>query len=1077
MNTNMDQSIGNQKTMPGRAAVDETSIGNRDTTGVTGVRLGHIDQYELLRELGGGGFGVVFLARDTVSGIEVAVKGLPPIVKNNEEELEQIRRNFALVSKLHHPNIAAALVLHPARDVDYASDQIRQALRVVSGDTLMVMTYAPGVTLSKWRKQFPDGRVPIEEALEVCRQIASAMDYAHAEKVVHRDIKPANVMIETRRISSRVSEGWHEANEENGAPQTQFFVKVLDFGLAAEIRSSMNRVSRDMGDTSGTRPYMAPEQWAGLKQDGRTDQYALAVLFYELVSGTVPFASAFETGDSIVMMTAVETRTPDLLPLLSPAQNAALARALSKDPAQRYDSCTAFWGDLSGKGVDFSKFLRIFVKVAAAAVIVALSAVAIFFFSRFWGTIDNTPPPPITPNSSMSDVTIDGYLFFAKQYAQAKDWPRLLEQANRILELAPGNREAKSLKEEAEKNISKGKDMAEYLKLAKKAKADKQWQQLLDYTTKVLVLDSQNIEADKLRQEAVGWIKLDKEIAEHLRLAQQCFAAKQWQQLKEYADKVLKLAPQNLSALKYKRDADDKLAMLSKHLDAAGQYYVARQWQQLFTEANKVLELDPENEEAQKFKQEALVFLDRAEKISQYLIAARKSKAERQWTQLLVDADAVLNLDPSNREAADLKGVAQANLSRAEQISNALNSAKQFKTTKQWTKIAPQVEIVLALDPGNAEAMGLKKDAEATLSDISSKLVAARQSYAAKQWTSLLVQSQAILDIDPENPDAKTFQKEAQDNINMRKVTWVTRVGTKDVNAQFTIDNQLSDITPKGVALETGHDYSADFSYMEGGTKYTARKTINVTPEWPAETNLYVTLIKEPVVVSSPSEEPIKRQDWVSPSTGMKFVWIADKKIWVGKYEVTNGEYRKKDARHNSRSAEGYTLNGDRQPVVGVNFDEAKAYAIWLSEQDGLNASGLKYRLPTMEEFTAYFQCGERKRNFPWGEKWLTSKSAKGQYGNYAERVMDSYVPIDYNDGSIVSCDVEQSWENEWGLLGVGGNVSECCIMDAARDELGGWRGASWKSSIKSDIIFSSCRKGEEASDDRGFRLVLCPKR
>ena len=129
-----------------------------------GSALGRIDQYELLKELGGGGFGTVYLAKDTVSGIEVAVKGLPPFVKNNREEMENIRANFALVARLHHPHIAAALVLHPAKSVAYASEDVRQKLRVLSGDTLMVMEYAPGVTLSQWRKQFPV-RLALEKAL------------------------------------------------------------------------------------------------------------------------------------------------------------------------------------------------------------------------------------------------------------------------------------------------------------------------------------------------------------------------------------------------------------------------------------------------------------------------------------------------------------------------------------------------------------------------------------------------------------------------------------------------------------------------------------------------------------------------------------------------------------------------------------------------------------------------------------------------------------------------------------------------------------------------------------------------
>lgn len=243
--------------------------------------LGSIDQYRLERELGGGGFGTVYLAEDAVSGVKVAVKGLPPLVKNNKEELENIRRNFALVSRLTHENIAKALVLHPARQVAYSDRKTAQNLRVQDGDTLMVMDYAPGVTLSSWRKQFPDGKVPEVKTVKIVRQIASALDYAHSQRIVHRDIKPSNIMIDEREDGS-------------------LGVSVLDFGLAAEIRSSMSRVSMTVTDMSGTRPYMAPEQWQGRRQGEATDQYALAALTYELLTGDVPFASAFATGDPMV---------------------------------------------------------------------------------------------------------------------------------------------------------------------------------------------------------------------------------------------------------------------------------------------------------------------------------------------------------------------------------------------------------------------------------------------------------------------------------------------------------------------------------------------------------------------------------------------------------------------------------------------------------------------------------------------------------------------------------------------------------------------------------------------------------
>lgn len=225
-------------------------------------------------------------------------------------------------------------------------------------------------------------------------------------------------------------------------------------------------------------------------------------------------------------------------------------------------------------------------------------------------------------------------------------------------------------------------------------------------------------------------------------------------------------------------------------------------------------------------------------------------------------------------------------------------------------------------------------------------------------------------------------------------------------------------------------------------------------------------------------EVPIPRvgRNWVSPSTGMEFVWIEALKIWVGKYEVTNGEYRRKEAGHNSMSYEKHSLNGDRQPVVWVNFDRAKAYAAWLTGRDKAQLGGLRYRLPSEQEFMTYAQCGDG-REYPWGSNW---PPRSGQAGNYeddtAKLVFSSWTFIaGYNDGHPVTCDVEKSWANPWGLYGVGGNVWEVCASDSSGGSYGARRGASWNISGQA-YMRCGCSSGHSDTrmdDESGFRLVL----
>ena len=330
----------------GAVLVDERRSVNDDPTLRSSMRTEFLNRYRVLGECGSGGMGVVYRCKDKISGIEVALKALPLQLCCNSGEMEEVRANFQLVSKLAHPNIATVRTL----EQDPETEEYYLILELVVGDSLR-----------RWKAERGGHGTP-QEVIPLLRQAAQALDYAHNQKIIHRDIKPGNMMI--------TKEGT---------------VKVLDFGLAAQIQSSLSRVSQAIFSTSGTGPYMAPEQWRGQRQDGKTDQYALAAMAYELLCGNPPFDST----DQGVLKRAVLEDAPQRPEGMSDVIWRALRRSLSKDREQRFDNCVSFVDAMDGKlpprpPAGWKKKMAI----AMAAVAIAAAGMLVFVLT----------PPHLTPN-------------------------------------------------------------------------------------------------------------------------------------------------------------------------------------------------------------------------------------------------------------------------------------------------------------------------------------------------------------------------------------------------------------------------------------------------------------------------------------------------------------------------------------------------------------------------------------------------------------------------------------------------------------------------------------------------------
>jgi eukaryotic-like serine/threonine-protein kinase len=250
-------------------------------------------EYSLQRELGRGGMGVVYLARDVQLDRDVAIKVLPTHLAYTEEARERFLREARTAAGLSHPNIV------PIHRVGEAG-----------GFVFFVMTYVEGETLGERLRT--RGPLPPTDATRVLREVAWALAYAHGRGIVHRDVKPDNIMLEA---------GTGRA-------------LVTDFGIAHGGRGP--GPVTDPGKITGTAHFMSPEQAANLPVDGRTDIYALGVVGYLAVSGRLPFESSNLPALLVRQATEAAPTVMRAAPGLPPGLGAAIDRCLERNPAARF---------------------------------------------------------------------------------------------------------------------------------------------------------------------------------------------------------------------------------------------------------------------------------------------------------------------------------------------------------------------------------------------------------------------------------------------------------------------------------------------------------------------------------------------------------------------------------------------------------------------------------------------------------------------------------------------------------------------------------------------------------------------
>ncbi|NGZ03105.1 MAG: hypothetical protein CV090_08655 [Nitrospira sp. WS238] len=263
-----------------------------------------LGRYKVLKELGRGSMGVVYLGKDPTIQRFVAIKTMQLNEIDDADKLQEVKARFfreaESTGRLSHPNIVTIFDAGEEQDLGYIAMELLQ-----------------GTTLKEWSRK--PNLIPFPKVLSILATVAEAMDYAHQQGVVHRDIKPANIMITNDDI-----------------------VKIMDFGIAKMATSSKTQTNIVMG----TPTYMSPEQIAGKKVDGRSDIFSLGVVMFELLTGRPPFladnVSALLFAIAHNPHPSLKAIRPDMPPLLK----TILDRALHKDPVHRYRRAGEFAREL-----------------------------------------------------------------------------------------------------------------------------------------------------------------------------------------------------------------------------------------------------------------------------------------------------------------------------------------------------------------------------------------------------------------------------------------------------------------------------------------------------------------------------------------------------------------------------------------------------------------------------------------------------------------------------------------------------------------------------------------------------------
>jgi tetratricopeptide (TPR) repeat protein len=347
-------------------------------------------RYRIVRSLGHGGMGEVYEAEDLELKERVALKTLLPGIAADERMIARFKREIQLARKISHPNVCRVfdLARHPA-DGSSPETIVFLTMELVEGETLAARLQR-------------EGRLAPETALPLLAQIAEALDAAHRAGVIHRDLKPSNVML------APASEG----------PRAV----VTDFGLARSFVPTGETTATLSGHIVGTLDYMAPELLTGSAATVASDIYALGMVAYKMVAGSLPFAGETPLAAAI-LRSKVPVPAPRLVvPELDPVWDRAILRALEADPTRRFSNPAEFVKALRGEAQSLTIPVPVMTRRrVVAALVAAVVLIVAGLVLRAWNRQRNQPPPEAVAfyRNGVDDIHAGAYFAATKAFEKA----------------------------------------------------------------------------------------------------------------------------------------------------------------------------------------------------------------------------------------------------------------------------------------------------------------------------------------------------------------------------------------------------------------------------------------------------------------------------------------------------------------------------------------------------------------------------------------------------------------------------------------------------------------------------------